>query len=336
MKIFIRIFGTGLLLVLACVTIYFSQKYTWSIIEKHFYELGSNPGYIPSGQQVRPAVLGLDHFVSDLYWIRTVQYAGGNSGSFQFDSLPEYIDLITDLDPHFGFAYHFGALTFPLNEVAIDRVVPLLEKGIKLNKDSNPELLPQMYIDLAFHKYYYEDDLDGGAETYEYCAKNIEGCPPYAKNVAAFLRAKVGKHEIALQLWLGKVFDEEEKSKEELELISRKIEESSKLVALTCAEKNYEKKYGTPISQLDDLLNEPVHPCEGFVRINPKLRMYLQKVSADYDLQVVSPRTLTSPYSHNPFQWDAENNKISAKYWLQHDERAKERLEKRKRMKNEE
>ena len=293
--------------------IFLAQSNTWAIVEKNFYELGKKPGYIPTGDQLKPVILGFDHFVANLYWIRSAQYVGGNSGAFEFDALPDYINLITDLDPHFAFAYKFGALVLPLGEKTLDKVIPLLNKGIEANKDSHHHLLPEMYINKAFYTYYYLDDLKGGADIYEKCYKQIKGCPPYARNVAAYLRARMGKHAIALRIWLEKASEKVEKSEEMIQLEQRKIEESSKLVALTCAAQNYKKRYKFSIENLSDLKNEAVFPCSDFeILENKKL---FQKLSLRFDLKVVSDKTLTSPYNHNPFEWDAKNNKVSAKFW---------------------
>ncbi len=315
MKKIIYTFGIVILAFTACFGIYCAQTHTWNVTKNHFYILGKNPGYIPTGNGLRPIILGFDQFVADLFWIRTVQYAGGHSGAFEFDSLPDYIDLITDLDPHFGFAYHFGALVYPMNKKTIGRVEPLLKKGIQMNRESYPELLPEMYTDLAFYTYYYKDDLEKGAEIYEECSVSISGCPKYAKNVTAFLRSKIGKHEIALRIWLSKLFEDWEKSNEEMELIGKKIEESSKLVALTCAANNYQKKNSKPIANISELLHETTAPCKGFDTLDLNHRKALDMIAKKYDLQVISKRTLTTPFLHNPFRWDKEGNKVSAKYW---------------------
>jgi hypothetical protein len=282
-----------------------------------FYEMGKNPGYIPTGERLRPFLMGFDHFTADLFWIRAAQYAGGNSGAFEFDSLPEYIDLVTDLDPHFGFAYRFGALVYPLNEVAIKKVDDLLIKGIELNRDTHPELLPQMYIDLAFYTYYYEDDLEKGAEIYEECAATIPDCPPFAEKVAAFLRSKAGKHEIALRIWIDRFLEKQEKSDAEVDLELKKIEESIKLVALTCAANNRMEKTGRNLVSLDELLGQNIFPCSGFTSLTTPQKQIVSELSRqkDFELNQISDDIFQTPFEHNPFQWDSENKKVTALFW---------------------
>ncbi|QQS59195.1 hypothetical protein IPN35_06475 [Candidatus Peregrinibacteria bacterium] len=319
--------GTLLFCVLCGAGILWSQKIVWSLTENHFFELGKNPGYIPSGAQIRPFILGFDHFVSDLFWIRTVQYAGGNSGAFEFDALPEYLNLITDLDPHFGFVYRFGALVYTLNENIISRVPELLEKGIALNEESHPDLLGQMYTDLGFYTYFYENDSEKGAEYYEICVRNEEKyhCPPYARNVAAFLRAKAGEHEIALHIWLEKLL---QKIKTEGEMVFddettleiKKVEESVKLVALTCAAKNVLES-GKNIENIQDLLGKKIAPCPELGKnLSPEFQKMLpllaeQKGYTKGLIDTVNEETLRTPFPHNPFEWDAERKVLTARQW---------------------
>lgn len=316
MKSFFVGIGTFFVLVLSGFGIYSVHSYTWPIIEGHFYEMGKNPGYIPTGDRIRPLVLGFDHFAANLFWIRAAQYAGGNSGNFEFDSLPEYIDLVTDLDPHFAFAYRFGALVFPLNKVAIEKVDELLLKGIEKNQ-SYPELLPQMYIDLAFYTYYYMDDLEKGAEIYEECAASIPGCPPFAEKVAAFLRAKTGKHDITLRIWIDRFLEKKEKSEEEVDLEIKKIEESAKLVALTCAANNYMSYTGRGLSSLEELKGQNIFPCSGLSTLSKNQQSVLIELSRQrgFELKQISDEILSSPFDHNPFEWDSENKKVTARFW---------------------
>jgi tetratricopeptide (TPR) repeat protein len=312
LKKFFPFFGSFFVFCIVASGIYFSQEKLWSVTERHFYELGKNPGYIPTGEQLKPFLLGFDHFVADLYWIRATQYVGGNSGAFEFNSLPEYLDLVTDLNPEFHFAYHFGALLYPLNSVAISRVPELLEKGIRLNQKTHPDSLARFYIDLAFYTYYYQDDFEKGAELYKECSLLFPNCPKYAKNVAAFLQAKTGKHSIALQIWLEKFLEDGDKSEEEVALEQKKIEEFSKLVAITCATEHYEYRFGESIEELSQLLNISVYPCDALSNIPDVL---LEKISELYDLAIISQKTLTSPFPHNPFVWDSEKKRVSARHW---------------------
>lgn len=319
--------GTFVLCCFCVAGIFWTQKTVWPLTENHFFELGKNPGYIPSGAQIRPLILGFDNVVADLFWLRAVQYAGGNSGAFEFDALPEYLNLITDLDPHFAFVYQFGALVYTLNEHILHRVPELLEKGIAANKDTRPDLLGQMYVDLGFYTYFYEKNPEKGAEYYEICIEHEEEyhCPPYAKNVEAFLRSKAGEHEIALNIWLDKLIQkmnapDGEISDDETELEVKKVEESAKLVALTCAARNALAS-GDDIETIRNLLGKKIAPCpELGTHLSQEFQNTLfvlatQKGYAKGLEKVVTEETIRTPFPHNPFEWDTERKAVTAQLW---------------------
>lgn len=278
--------------------IFWSQTIVWTPIEKNFYQLGTNPGFVPTADQLRPALFGFDHFTADLFWLRAVQYAGSNALAYSFDALPAYINLVVDLDPHFLFPYHFAALVLPLNELVQDSVRPLLEKGIVQNPKS-----AQVLIDLAFFEYYYLNDIDSAIVHYDQCVREIPDCPPSARKVAANLRAKKGKYEIALQIWLEKL-SEPNLPEQEIELANKKIEESAKLTALNCA------FVENPNAQnLSDLLGMETANCPAFQNLSPDLLEWL----AQYDLLRITENTITSPFPNNTFE--IKDSRVGARFW---------------------
>ena len=58
--------------------------------------------YLWSGQHVRRLVPGLEDLFADIYWLRTVQYFGGQRAFAEgkrFDLLGPLVDITTTLDP---------------------------------------------------------------------------------------------------------------------------------------------------------------------------------------------------------------------------------------------
>ena len=268
--------------------IFLTQQAVWEPIERSFYALGKNPGFVPSAAQIRPVLFGFDHFSADLFWLRAVQYAGSNAGDFSFDALPSYIALVTDLDPHFLFPYRFAALIFPMNDAARDGVPALLKKGIQENPQS-----PDLLLDLAFFEYYYRGDTDAAVLHYEECFRQFpERCPPFARNVAANLRAKKGKYEIALKIWLEKLALPD-LSGEEQSIILQKIEESAKLIALNCA---LTKKPST--TRVVDLIGVDTRDCPIFREFSPET---ITPLAGSFDLFRISQKTTETPFRGNPF-----------------------------------
>lgn len=278
--------------------IFWSQTIVWRPIEQNFYELGRNPGFVPTGDQLRPVLFGFDHFAADLFWIRAVQYSGSNALSYSFDALPAYVNLVVDLDPHFLFPYHFAALVLPLNASVIDSVTPLLEKGIAHNPNSS-----EILLDLAFFEYYYLNDIDSAIAHYDQCVRDIPDCPPSARKVAANLRAKKGKYEISLQIWLEKL-SEPNLPQQESELALKKIEESAKLVALNCAFSE-----NPNAQELSDFVGIDTTKCTPFQSFSPDLLSWL----APYDLFRITKNTITSPFPNNTFE--IKDGRVGARFW---------------------
>ncbi len=104
--------------------------------------------YIRSGETVRRLSFGFDGLVSDLYWIRTVQYfgrklSGGltDKGTVDFSRLSKddmpllepMLNITTTVDPNFVAAYRTGAIF--LAEFDYDAALALLRKGIAVQTD---------------------------------------------------------------------------------------------------------------------------------------------------------------------------------------------------------
>ena len=104
--------------------------------------------YVQSGEMVRRLSFGFEGVVSDLYWIRTVQYFGRKlgggltgEGAVDFSKLSRedmpllepLLDITTTVDPHFTAAYRTGAIF--LAEFDYDAALALLRKGIAAHTD---------------------------------------------------------------------------------------------------------------------------------------------------------------------------------------------------------
>lgn len=99
--------------------------------------------YLKSGRALKAFSLGFHGWLADLYWLRTIQYFGGqveaaqagnapvnlaNTGHWKLDALPALLDIVTELDPQFIAAYRFGAAFLPEANA-----VELLERGLRAN-----------------------------------------------------------------------------------------------------------------------------------------------------------------------------------------------------------
>src|SRR5262249_31044497 len=97
--------------------------------------------YVESPTAVKRLALGYDALLADVYWIRTVQYFGGQKLSERarhtHDLVYPLLDITTTLDPWFNIAYRFGSIFvaegYPRPPGRPDLAIKLLEKGFAAN-----------------------------------------------------------------------------------------------------------------------------------------------------------------------------------------------------------
>ncbi len=146
-----------------------------------------------SGPTMKKLVPGFEGPVADLFWLRTVQYYGGQrvfAGGKKFDLVAPLVDVTVTLDPRMDVAYRLGAI-FLSESPPAGAGRPL--EGAKLMKRgiaANP-----LNWRLAYEAGVFEADFLGdyvGASRTMLAAAEIPGAGPWLKSVAA----------VMLQHWL--------------------------------------------------------------------------------------------------------------------------------------
>jgi len=69
--------------------------------------------YLWSGTHVKRLFPGFEALAADVYWLRTVQYFGGERlfrADKRFELLRPLVDITTTLDPRLEIAYRYGAI----------------------------------------------------------------------------------------------------------------------------------------------------------------------------------------------------------------------------------
>ncbi len=119
-----------------------------------------NPAFLPSGRAARVTAFGQRLLVSDLYWLRTVQYMGETAmaGVKRWEALLPLADLVTDLDPRYGYAYQVAGSNLSGLAGRYAEADRILEKGLR----NVPERWSLPFV-LAVNKFLYEGDFAGGA-----------------------------------------------------------------------------------------------------------------------------------------------------------------------------
>jgi hypothetical protein len=289
------------------------QNSVWQYKRNIILESESISGMIPKGDQIRPSLLGFDLFAADMYWLKAVQYIGGNARE-EKTALYDFLNLITDLDPRFEEAYHRGMLILP-SDGKIDQAEELLQKGQK--NIPNAKLLP---YDGGFFYFFYEEDYEKSAEQYQKCV-DTPGCNAAgSKRMLRNLEVRRGKYETAIQQW-AEVLANEGTLNDDFELAKKKIKESLDLLLLNEALKL------SPTDALSDLIGREV---DIVLRIDGKenaialaqyfLDMYGNNsailesfITAKAISFSVSKQNLETPFPANPYELSEDKTKVRTK-----------------------
>lgn len=235
-------------IILVCVSgIIFAQKDSFAHQKEVFEVLEDNPLFVPNAQILQKITFGYDNLVTDLVWLQTVQYIGGNARSSDYPLLSEYLDNLTDLDPQFYMPYFVAQILLPEIKQT-DQAIQISEKGLKNlpNRWEIPYYLGYIY-------YYYLNDYEQGALMYEK-ASQIPGVLSSAKRMAINLQSKANKHAVALEMWIYAY--EQETNPDVQELIAKKILREQNFLELEKAIQSYFQKNGFYPKNIEILVQE--------------------------------------------------------------------------------
>jgi hypothetical protein len=158
--------------------------------------------YLWSGAHVRRMSLDFEALMADIYWLRTVQYFGGQrafAAGRRFDLLRPLVEITITLDPRMEIAYRYGA-TFlaeapPMGAGRVQDAIGILERGVRDNPGSW-----RLRQDLAlFHFFFLKDARAASGILLD--ASRQPGAPSYFANLAAALLTRGGERAAARRLW---------------------------------------------------------------------------------------------------------------------------------------
>lgn len=167
--------------------------------------------FVWSGKAVRLMAPGLENLMADLYWLRTVQYFGGQrvfDREKRLDLLEPLIEITTTLDPRFELAYRYGAIFLaeprPQGAGQAEAALRLLEKGAREMPTSW-----KVRWDAGYFRHLFLGDPSGGARILLEAAE-IDGAPDWLRTLAAAMTSKApGERGFARVLW-QQIHDEAE------------------------------------------------------------------------------------------------------------------------------
>jgi hypothetical protein len=158
--------------------------------------------YMWSGEHVKRLVPGFGNLAADLYWLRTVQYFGGQrlfAENKSFELLAPLTEITTALDPRLEIAYRYGAIFLcepqPLGAGRPREGVALLEKGVENLPDSW-----RLRQDLGFFTHLFLRDSKRAAEILDE-ASTLPGAAFWLKTLAAQILAQGGDRAAARRMW---------------------------------------------------------------------------------------------------------------------------------------
>jgi tetratricopeptide (TPR) repeat protein len=119
-----------------------------------------NPAWLPNGTQLRTASLGQRLLLADAYWLELVQYVGETAmaKASRWEALYPLADIVTDLDPRYGYAYQIAGSNLSGLAHRYDEADRILEKGMRNVPDRWS--LPFVY---GVNKFLYEKQYDVAA-----------------------------------------------------------------------------------------------------------------------------------------------------------------------------
>lgn len=158
--------------------------------------------YLWSGEHVRRLVPGFESLAADIYWLRTVQYFGGQrrfASDKRFELLRPLIDITTALDPRLEIAYRYGAVFLsespPFGAGRPEQGVEVLEKGVAALPDAW-----RLRQDLGFFHYLFLNDAQTASRILLEAAE-VEGAAFWLRTLAADLLAKGGDRAASRRMW---------------------------------------------------------------------------------------------------------------------------------------
>jgi hypothetical protein len=158
--------------------------------------------YVWSGAQVKRLAPGFENLLADLYWLRTVQYFGGQrlfSTDKRFELLEPLTEITTTLDPRLEIAYRYGAIflcePWPNGKGDPQAGIRLLEKGVRALPGSW-----RLRQNLGYYRYIFLNDAKGGAQVLLEAAR-LPGAPFWLESLAGMVLARGGERQTSRVVW---------------------------------------------------------------------------------------------------------------------------------------
>jgi hypothetical protein len=228
--------------------------------------------YLPNGKYLRLAALGYDQLVADLLWLKVVQHYGDGAETTEgFQWAYHAVDVLTDVDPTFAFAYQATGVMLTVWAHLPRESAAILAKGVK----NNPHVWELPFF-LAYDHYYELNEPKIAAE-YLRMAAALPKAPEYLPHLAARMTVESGEPGAALE-FLQRLHQQtqDDTLREALELKMREVVAERDLQFLEEGVRRYKERYRRFPSTLRDLVagdiiaELPAEPLGGQYTMDPE------------------------------------------------------------------
>jgi tetratricopeptide (TPR) repeat protein len=211
--------------------------------------------YLWTGEQVARVFPGFEGLLADVYWLRTVQYFGGQrlfARDKRFELLRPLVEITTALDPRMDIAYRYGAVFLseppPVGAGRPREGIEVLREGAERNPASW-----RLRQNLGFFYFLYLHDARRAAAVLQRAA-DIPGAAFWLRTLAADLLARGGDRAAARQMW-QRMFDQAEEGilKENARIQLRILDALDMADRLGAAVAAYERSRGRRPESLAEL-----------------------------------------------------------------------------------
>ena len=220
------------------------------------FRIENEARYLLSGAQVKYLAPGFEGLMASIYWLRTVQYFGGQQAFAReknFDLLYPLIEVTTTLDPRLEIAYRYGAVFLcespPVGAGRPQEGIAVLERGTRAMPESW-----RLRQDLGFFHFLFLDDAQTAARILTEAAE-IPGAAFWLKNLAADVLDWGGDREKSRLMW-RRMFEQSEPGiiRENARVRLQILDGRDLADQLTVRVAELEKRVGHRPERLDDLV----------------------------------------------------------------------------------
>lgn len=211
--------------------------------------------YLWSGDKLRRLAPGFEDFLADVYWLRTVQYFGGQrvySKEKRFELLVPLINVTVGLDPRLEIAYRYGAIflseQWPVGAGKPQEGVALLARGAAANP-TNWRLRQQE----GYFTFFFLKDAKKASEIL-FQAAEIPGAAFWLKTLAGDILWQGADRKVARQVWERMLEQSEEGILRENARLRLKLLDAQDAAAILAqGVKDFEKAKGRKPTSLGEL-----------------------------------------------------------------------------------